>query len=151
MITGIQNTMHQLFGTFFGLGFSKFAPGTVASIVACLLFYAIETPIWVAIPAIILLFFLGIRSADVLETKYEKDASCIVIDEVVGMWIAVLLIPHDWRYFLAALVLFRIFDISKIFFIKKAENLKGGLGVMADDVVAGIYSNLLLHLFIWFN
>ena len=143
--------MHQLFATFFGLGFSKFAPGTVASLAACLLFYLIETPIWISIPAIIILFFLGIRSANVLEAKYEKDASCIVIDEVVGMWIAVLFIPHDWRYFLAALILFRIFDISKILFIKKAENLKGGLGVMADDVTAGIYSNLLLQLFIWFN
>lgn len=143
--------MHQLFGTFFGLGFSKFAPGTVASVAACLLFYFIEMPIWISIPIIIILFFLGIRSADVLETKYEKDASCIVIDEVVGMWISVLLIPHDWHYFLAALVLFRIFDISKVLFIKKAENLKGGLGVMADDVVAGFYSNILLQLFIWFN
>lgn len=143
--------MHQLFGTFFGLGFSKFAPGTVASLATCLLLFIVEIPIWIAGPSIILLFFLGIRSADVLETKYEKDASCIVIDEVVGMWIAILMIPHDWRYFLAALVLFRIFDISKILFIKKAENLKGGLGVMADDVVAGIYSNLLIQLFIWYN
>jgi len=143
--------MHQFFGTFFGLGYSKFAPGTVASFAACLLFYFFEMPIWVAIPAIILLFLLGIRSSDVLETKYEKDASCIVIDEVVGVWIAVLLIPHDWRYFLAALILFRIFDISKTLFIKRAENLKGGLGVMADDVIAGIYSNLLIQLFIWYN
>jgi len=143
--------MHQLFGTFFGLGFSKFAPGTVASIAACLLFYFLKMPIWISIPMIILFFFLGIWTANVLEEKYEKDASCIVIDEVVGMWIALLLIPHDWRYFLAALVLFRIFDISKILFIKKAENLKGGLGVMTDDVVAGVYSNLLLQLFIWYN
>ena len=143
--------MHQLFGTLFGLGFSKFAPGTVGSVAACLLFYFLEMPIWVSIPVLILLFFLGIRSANILEKKYEKDASCIVIDELVGMWIALLWIPHDWRYFLAALILFRIFDISKIFFIKKAENLKGGLGVMADDVIAGVYSNLLLQLFIWYN
>lgn len=143
--------MHQLFGTVFGLGFSKFAPGTVASVAACLLFYFLKMPIWLSVIAIIVLFFLGIESANQLEKKYEKDASCIVIDELVGMWISLLFLPFDWRYFLAALVLFRIFDISKILYVNRAERLQGGLGVMADDVLAGIYSNLLMQCFIWFN
>ncbi len=143
--------MHQLFGTFFGLGFSKFAPGTVASVVACLLFYFLKMPIWLSLIVIIVLFFLGIQSANHLEKEFEKDASCIVIDELVGMWIALLFVPFDWRYFLAALVLFRIFDISKILYINRAERLQGGLGVMADDVLAGIYSNLLIQCFIWYN
>ena len=143
--------MHQLLGTFFGIGFSKFAPGTAASVVACLLIYFLNLPIEFSIPIIVILFFVGIQNANVLEKKYEKDASCIVIDEVVGMWISVLWIPYDWRYFLAALILFRIFDISKILFVNKMEKLKGGLGVMADDVLAGIYSNLLIQVFIWYN
>lgn len=142
---------HQLFGTFLGLGFSKFAPGTVASIVACLLFYFLKMPEVIAIPITILLFLLGIQSANILEKKYEKDASCIVIDELVGMWIALLFVPFDWRYFFAALILFRIFDISKILFVNKLEKLGGGLGVMADDVLAGAYSNLLIQIFIWYN
>lgn len=143
--------MHQIFGTFFGLGYSKFAPGTVASIAACLLFYVLKMPIWLSVIAVVVLFFLGIQSANQLEKKYEKDASCIVIDELVGMWISLLFVPFDWRYFLAALVLFRIFDISKILYVNRAERLQGGLGVMADDVLAGIYSNLFIQGFIWFN
>lgn len=142
--------IHEIIGTFFWTGYAKFAPGTVASAAAAILFFVLNLHWSVAVLSIVVLFFVGIKSADVLEEVYEKDASCIVIDELVGMWIALLFIPHEFYYFLAAFALFRVFDISKILFIKKLEGLGGGLGVMADDVLAGIYSNLLIQIFIYF-
>lgn len=142
---------HKALGTLFGVGFAKFAPGTVGSAVAAILFFLLHLHWIVAVLSIIILFFAGIKSADVLEKVYEKDASCIVIDELVGMWIALLFIPHDLYYFFAAFVLFRFFDISKILFVRKLEQLGGGLGVMADDVLAGIYANLLIQAFIYFQ
>ena len=63
------------------------------------------------------------------------------------MWIALLALPSGWIYTLAAFILFRFFDIYKPFFIKRMEKLKGGWGVMMDDVLAGIYTNIIIQLF----
>ena len=143
--------IHKLTGTFFGVGYVKFAPGTAGSLVAILLigFLNLSTPLSALFIAV--LFFAGVKSADFLEKIYEKDAGCIVIDEVVGMWISVLFLPRELVFFVAAFVIFRFFDITKVLYIKKAERLGGGLGVMADDVLAGIYTNLLIQLFIHFR
>lgn len=100
-------------------------------------------------------FLLGVRSSSKLEAKWGKDSSKIVIDEVVGMWIALLLVPSGWFYTILVFLLFRFFDIIKPFFIKRMEKLKGGWGVMMDDVLAGIYANAVVQLInisvIWFN
>ena len=68
----------------------------------------------------------------------------MVIDELAGQWIALLVVPLDWRWWLAAFVLFRLFDIVKPGPVRMAERLSGGLGVMADDVVAGVLVAILL-------
>ena len=80
----------------------------------------------------------------------SKDASEVVIDEVAGQWIALLVIPLDWRWALAAFVLFRLFDITKIGPIGMVEKWPGGVGVMADDVIAGVFAALCLWLAQWF-
>ena len=76
----------------------------------------------------------------------SKDASEVVIDEVAGQWIALLVIPIDWRWALAAFLLFRFFDITKIGPIGMVEKWPGGAGVMADDVIAGVFAALCLWL-----
>ncbi len=81
----------------------------------------------------------------------RKDASEVVIDEVAGQWIALLVIPLDWRWALAAFVLFRLFDITKIGPIGMVEKWPGGVGVMADDVIAGVFAALCLWLAQWFS
>ena len=87
----------------------------------------------------------GIWSADKLESEWGKDPSKVVVDEMVGVWIALLAVPvgNVW-YILFAFLLFRFFDIFKPLGIRKMEQLEGGIGVMADDILAGIYSFLLL-------
>ena len=80
----------------------------------------------------------------------SKDASEVVIDEVAGQWIALLVIPLDWRWALAAFVLVRLFDITKIGPIGMVEKWPGGVGVMADDVIAGVFAALCLWLAQWF-
>ncbi|PJA08607.1 MAG: phosphatidylglycerophosphatase A, partial [Flavobacteriales bacterium CG_4_10_14_0_2_um_filter_32_8] len=74
----------------------------------------------------------------------------IVIDEVIGMWITMLFVPLTWLTILIGFILFRFFDILKPLGIKKMENFNGGLGVMADDMLAGIYSNILLLIIVRF-
>ena len=132
-----------------GIGYLPMAPGTWASLAAAALWLVFQNYFpgfdrmqWTLVIACII---IGIVSSDYLIKHWGNDPSQIVIDELAGMWIACLLLPHQWKVILTAFVLFRFFDIVKPLGIKKMEKLKGGLGVMMDDVLAGIYSNLCLQ------
>src|SRR5690606_26458527 len=94
---------------------------------------------------------LGIWSANEVEQLWGKDSNKVVIDEVVGMCITLLFIPISIKYIVIGLLLFRFFDIAKPLFIRRMESLKGGWGVMADDVLAGIYSNIVLQAIVFSN
>lgn len=145
------NKMHLLIGTSFGIGFSPIAPGTIGSLVGCtigiLLMRFTELHDLLLAILILIFFFLGIKSSRYLEHAWGKDPSKVVIDEIVGMWIAMFLIPTGWTYTTAAFMLFRIFDIYKPLFIRRMENLNGGLGIMMDDVLAGVYANVIIQCF----
>jgi phosphatidylglycerophosphatase A len=92
---------------------------------------------------------LGIIATNQLESDWGKDPSKVVIDEVVGMWITMMFVPFTWLNLLIGLVLFRLFDIAKPFGIRKMEQLGGGVGVMTDDILAGIYSNVVLQVIVF--
>ena len=79
-----------------------------------------------------------------METVWEHDSNRIVIDEVLGMMITLAFLPNDILYIITGCVLFRFFDIAKPLGIRRAESLPRGLGVMADDVLAGVYAHLIL-------
>jgi len=135
-----------------GVGYSPIAPGTAGAIMACISLWFFEkysilsttsSPL-LFIGLIVITTILGIIASNQLEKELGKDASIIVIDEVIGMWITMLFVPFTWLTILIGFVLFRFFDIVKPLGIRKMENFNGGLGVMADDMLAGIYSNILL-------
>ena len=75
-----------------------------------------------------------------------KDDPRIVIDEFVGFWFAMAFLPHAWPVIIAAFILFRVFDVFKLPWIRRLQNLPGGWGVVMDDVAAGILTNLLLRM-----
>jgi phosphatidylglycerophosphatase A len=78
----------------------------------------------------------------------RKDASRVVIDETAGMMLCFLFIPYKLSYTLVAFVLFRILDIAKPFPARRAEDLSGSAGVMVDDIICAVYTNILLRIFI---
>ena len=142
---------HIIIASGFGSGFSPFAPGTAGALVAVIiwtvLFYVIPFNILLVVTSLLIVLFTaaGIWSADKLESEWGKDPSKVVVDEMVGVWIALLAVPvGNVGYILFAFLLFRFFDIFKPLGIRKMEQLEGGIGVMADDILAGIYSFLLL-------
>jgi phosphatidylglycerophosphatase A len=142
---------HILLATGLGMGFSPIAPGTIGAVEGCITALFIKQ--YAAYPDLLLAFFsvlfflLGVHCSNKLETDWGKDPSIIIIDEVVGMWIAMLMLPKGWIYIAAAFLLFRLFDIYKPLYIRKMEKLKGGWGIMMDDVLAGIYANGAIQLF----
>ena len=151
-----KSFFHIAIATGFGSGYSPFAPGTAGALLALLIWvliaYLTPASLFVITLSLVIIFtFLGIWSSNVLIPKWGEDPSRIVVDEMVGMWIPLLAIGiSDVYYIIGAFVLFRLFDIFKPLGIRKMEDLKGGLGVMMDDIVAGIYSLLLIIGAKWF-
>ena len=126
------------------------APGTFGSIIAVLFIYFLQPgPLELSL-LIIIFFTAGILFTHEVEKVDGKDPSHIVIDEVVGQWLVFLFISSQSIFVLSAgFLLFRIFDILKPFWIDKLQNLKGGWGVMLDDILAGVYVNLILQFLIY--
>jgi phosphatidylglycerophosphatase A len=93
---------------------------------------------------------LGIWASGYAERVYgEKDPHRVVIDEIAGFFVAVFLLPWDWRWIGAAFFLFRLFDVWKPWPIRRLQALPGGWGIMVDDLLAGTYTGLLLHAVCW--
>ena len=135
--------------TFFGAGYGKPGPGTWGSVAAVLLWAAFAftlhpsalTLTLALTIGIVVATVLGVPAAPIVEGESGRtDPGFVVIDEVVGQWIALLGSPFDWRHGLIALVLFRLFDITKPFPVRRLERLPGGWGIVFDDVAAGRYA-----------
>lgn len=127
-------------------GYAPIASGTVASALALAIYFipGFEGP-YIIMPACFIAFLAGIRSADAMEAYYGHDPSEVTIDEVVGMWLSLFLLPKSVVLAVAAFFLFRLFDIIKPYPAAKFDKLEGGFGIMMDDVIAGFYTNLVLH------
>ncbi|HYA11631.1 MAG TPA: phosphatidylglycerophosphatase A [Thermodesulfovibrionales bacterium] len=130
------------------IGYLPFAPGTFGSLVAFAFFILLKPNPFIHILILLLLIPLGIVSSHHAERLMNsKDSKHIVIDEFCGYLLSVALLPFSYAEAITAFFLFRFFDILKPFPIKKVESiLSGGKGIMADDMVAAIYTNLILQL-----
>lgn len=146
---------HYLISSTLGIGYLGKGGGTVAAVATCLVWYLLQMHgnevLLYQILASVCVTVLGVWSASQVEPFWGKDDKKVVIDEVAGMCISLIALPVTWQYLLAGLVLFRFFDIAKPLFIKRAEQVKGGLGVMLDDVLAGVCANLVLQCALYFN
>lgn len=132
-----------------GSGLSPRAPGTVGTLVGMLLWIPfVNLPTALGLILVIAMFMIGIRICDVVSHALGvHDHGGIVWDEMVGIWLVLVFIPFDWRWWLAAFVLFRIFDIAKPWPIGWLDRcLAGGFGIMVDDVIAALYALAVLGL-----
>lgn len=146
--------LHKVIATFFGIGYIGKGGGTVAAIVLCVIWILIPSTYTTALSQVIitiLVCILAVWSGNAVDEIWGKDSSKVVIDEVAGMLITLIFIPITLKYVLTGLVLFRFFDITKPLFIRKVESLPKGWGVMADDVLAGIYAHIVLTIIVSFK
>ncbi len=142
----------KLISTFFYLGEVPFAPGTVGSLAGVLLFLAAADHMWVYAALFTLIACAGFLVAGRAEKIFgKKDPHEIVIDEVAGVAIVFFMIPPHWVNIIIGFILYRALDIFKPFPIRRLEGLKGGFGIMADDLACGIYANLILQGFLKFG
>ncbi|HEX6496924.1 MAG TPA: phosphatidylglycerophosphatase A [Acidobacteriaceae bacterium] len=160
--TGKKTLWAWTVGTFFGAGLLKPGPGTWGSIAATLLWAAVAIPLerhavhgeegFVFIVVTILTLFaalittaIGIPAATVVARESgREDPGHVVIDEVAGQWLTLAVCKPNWSHALLALALFRLFDITKPWPIRKLEALPGGWGIMLDDLAAGLFGLIVL-------
>lgn len=144
--------IHKIIATACGAGYFPWGPGTMGAIFAVALwlplFLFVDYCTWMTITIATILVFtiLGVWSSTIAERYWGEDPSRVVIDEVVGMWITLLAVPHQakWYTIVTAFVLFRFFDMVKPLGIRKMEKLKNGYGIMADDILAGVYGAIVI-------
>ena len=130
-----------LLATGFGTGLSPYAPGTVGSLLAVLIwwFAVAEFPLVARVAVALVAFGLGVLVVERVVRRHELgDAPAIVWDEIAGCWLALAVVPKSWPWVVAAFVLFRVADIAKPWPVSWADrSVGGGLGVMLDDLIAG--------------
>ena len=143
------NFIDKLLGSGFYTGYIPFASGTFGSIAGLIIYYipGFEKP-GIIIPAIIIFSLYGIYAGSQFEKVYGKDPAECTIDEIVGMWISLLFLPKILWLSVVVFLVWRLFDIIKPYPARQLEKLKGGLGIMIDDIISSLYVLLLVHLII---
>lgn len=146
-----------LVSTWFGCGYSPVAPGTAGSLAAVVIGIALHEWLgflwWEFLALVALGFGPAVWAATATaRTSGIKDPQIVVVDEVLGQWIAIAAaLPFHWVGYAAAFGLFRLFDVWKPPPVRQLEALPEGLGIVADDVMAGVYAALVLVVAGWFN
>jgi len=144
-----MNRFILILATGFGVGYSPIAPGTLGTLITIPLYYflsAIRSPLYEI--TLIAFIFLSVWISENAEIFFGKrDDPRIVIDEMMGFLITMSWVPKTVRFIILGFFLFRFFDILKPFPIRRLEKrLKGGFGVVLDDVLAGVYANIILQI-----
>jgi phosphatidylglycerophosphatase A len=135
------------FSSVFGVGYIKYAPGTISSLVGILI-WVLFIPnvfifhIFMLVIISLISILLSSKAQDIYNTKDDKK---IVVDEIAGVWFSIAFLPKTIMFLLSGFLLFRFFDIKKPLFIKKSQDLSGGLGITIDDIIAGIFANVILQ------
>ena len=147
-----MNAAAVFLASFGFVGYFPIAPGTAGSLAALVLYAFIK---WIGVPAvelsaIVVVFGLGVWSAHGTELALgRKDPGIVVIDEVLGMLITLALLPLSLTGIALGFLFFRILDVVKPYPAAQLEHIHGGLGIMADDAVAGLYAHVALRACVW--
>ena len=141
----------EIISTVFYIGRLPFAPGTWCSFIAFLAWYFLNIQGVFILYASLVLFFIGVAVTTIYsESLEQEDPSEIVIDEWVGQWIALWLIPHSFIWGFISFLFFRLFDIFKPGPVQIMDDIKSGTGIMMDDVIAGILALLVTQSLVYF-
>ena len=151
-----RNTTAKSIATGFGFGYWPWGPGTAGAFVATLIWaglgYVLDIHLLMGATVFLVIFFtlIGTWATKILMPCWGNDPSRVVVDEMVGVWIPLIVaVPTVWWQVVAAFILFRVFDILKPLGIRSLDRRVGAFWVMADDLLAGVYSLFVLLIVKW--
>ena len=143
----MKDNIVKFIATYGYTGYFPVASGTFASAVAVGMCYFLKSNLTLYIAVFLVITIVGFLVSDRMEELAgQKDPGCIVIDEAAGIMISFFMLPWTPSVVWTAFFLFRAFDMFKIYPVNRLEEFKGGVGVMLDDIFAGIYTNLTMHI-----
>ncbi|MDP2911592.1 MAG: phosphatidylglycerophosphatase A [Candidatus Omnitrophota bacterium] len=143
----MRDRIYKTIASIFYIGYLPVAPGTLGSLAAVILYYFICHSAAMMTIVTLAVIILGFLTAGRVEKIFrEKDPGEIIIDEFAGMLISLYRLPPTMGYVVTGFLLFRFFDIVKPKPISSLEKLKGSMGIMSDDIVAGVYANIILQI-----
>lgn len=147
MLKNLKNFFVKIVASVFFIGYLPLIPGTFGSLAGIGLFYLLQGSGWaVYFLTIFCVLVLGLLTSSRMEILLnKKDPGCIVIDEVVGMLIVLSFMPADLKIVILGFLIFRILDTLKPFPAGRLQNLHGAVGVMSDDLIAAVYTNIVLQ------
>ncbi len=141
--------LDKLVSTGLGSGLSPVAPGTAGTVVGLLIYFIHGfEKFYVIVPAILIFFVWGTYAAGRMEKVYGHDPSRVVIDEIVAMWISLVFLPKQLILLAIGFFIFRMLDIFKPYPASYFDKKNGGIYIMLDDVVCGVYTNVILQLYL---
>ena len=149
-----MNFINKIISTFFYVGFLPKLPGTFGTLAGAIFYYYINyffnpTSMEMLFITVLIIFISIITSNYAINIFKSKDPVFVVIDEVAGIFVAMLFLPFSIVNLIIAFFLFRLFDVWKPWFVGDFEKMPGGLGITMDDVAAGIMANALIQIMIY--
>ena len=145
------NPIDKLLGSGFYTGYIPIASGTFGSFAALLIYFIPGfEKLFIILPVTLIFLLYGIYVGSKFETVYGKDPAECTIDEMVGMWISLILLPKTSFIVAITFIIWRVLDIIKPSPARSFERFKGGFGIMIDDVVSSIYTLIIMHLIVYF-
>ena len=143
----VASRLALVFATGFGSGYSPIAPGTAGSAVGLLFVWGMSFLSWpMQVAATIVVAAVSMLAADVTSRAVGlKDPGIVVADEIAGMMVTMIAIPFNWKTAILGFLLFRVMDVLKPPPARQFEHFKGGIGIVADDLMAGVYAHLVLR------
>lgn len=136
----------KFIGSGFFSGYAPFATGTAGSAIGIAFFFIPDfSNVYTLIPSTVILFIIGGLAAGKMEKVYGQDPGIVTVDEIVGMWLSLWFIPFSYLNLALAFILFRILDILKPYPAGEFDKRSGGWNIMLDDVIAGLYTNIIIQ------
>jgi len=144
----LRNSLAKIIATFFYVGLIPLGPGTFGTLAAIPLFYVLSfTPIYIYLTITVAVILTSVWASTIAEEIFQKpDPGQVVADEVSGFLVTMILVPPTISNIFLGFLLFRLFDIAKPYPVRKFEKLPGGWGIVIDDVAAGVYACITLHI-----
>ena len=145
-------SLTRIISTFFYVGYFPLIPGTAGSLAGLIIYFLVKNNVLIYFLALVVLLILGFWAGGRQEQLMQKkDPPSVVIDEVCGMLLSLIFVPYDIKLVIIAFFIFRALDMLKPFPVGRLERMKGSLGIMIDDIAAGIYTNIILQIAVIFT
>jgi phosphatidylglycerophosphatase A len=143
----IADRLSKLVATFFYVGYLPFVPGTFGSIAGLALYFFLKGNNFLYLSAVLVIMLIGFVTCGRAEKIIgKKDPKYVVIDEVAGMLISLMFLPYELKWVISGFFVFRLLDTLKPFPANRFQKLHGSIGIMGDDIVAGLYCNIVLQI-----